>query len=89
MPLDPEHPAERIQTILRLAQASIVLTTGSLTNQLTSILDNTSVASHTVDYNKLVPSVKPSIASINRGDICHVLFTSGTTGVPKGMGVLY
>ena len=85
VPLDPEHPAERIQTIVSLAQTPVVLTTRNLENQLISILLDTGIISVYVDFTELTPSTKPSIGVVCRDDICHVLFTSGSTGTPKGI----
>ncbi|KAF8584768.1 acetyl-CoA synthetase-like protein [Ramaria rubella] len=85
VPLDPEHPPERIQTIIRLAQATIVLTTRELQDQLGSALPNTGVCVVLVDFRELSPASKPDVGPIGRDDISHVLFTSGSTGTPKGV----
>jgi non-ribosomal peptide synthetase component F len=85
VPLDPEHPTERIQTIVHLAQTPMVLTIRELENQLISVLLDTGINSVSVDYTELTPSTKPSIEMVCRDDICHVLFTSGSTGTPKGI----
>jgi acyl-CoA synthetase (AMP-forming)/AMP-acid ligase II len=37
-----------------------------------------------VDFQELTPAAKPDVGSAGHGDICHVLFTSGSTGIPKG-----
>lgn len=85
VPLDPEHPAERIQTIVRLAQAPMVLTTRELEKQLDSVLLDSGIGSVLVDFTELSPAAKPDVGLIGRDDICHVLFTSGSTGTPKGI----
>ena len=85
VPLDPEHPTERVQTIIRLAQTPMVLTTRELESQLDSALLDSGVDLVLVDFMKLTPTTKPDVGIIGRDDICHVLFTSGSTGTPKGI----
>jgi non-ribosomal peptide synthetase component F len=85
IPLDPEHPAERTQTVVHLAQASMVLTIKELANQLVSVLVDTSIGSLLVDFTKLTPATKPNNRPVGRDDVCHVIFTSGSTGTPKGI----
>ncbi|KAF8572696.1 acetyl-CoA synthetase-like protein, partial [Ramaria rubella] len=44
VPLDPEHPAERIRTIVELAQTKMVLTSSELESQVVSTLADTGVS---------------------------------------------
>jgi non-ribosomal peptide synthetase component F len=83
VPLDPEYPAERIQTIMGIAETTIVLTSTEIFNQLEGVV----LGSHNwlvVDVRNLSLASKPDAGPIMRGDVCHVLFTSGSTGTPKG-----
>ncbi|KAF8572686.1 AMP-dependent synthetase and ligase, partial [Ramaria rubella] len=84
VPLDPEHPAERIRTIVELAQTKMVLTSSELESQVVSTLADTGVSTVLVAYGGLSPAAKPDVGPVGRDDICHVLFTSGSTGTPKG-----
>ncbi|KAF8573140.1 acetyl-CoA synthetase-like protein [Ramaria rubella] len=88
VPLDPSYPVERIQMILGLADAKIVITGKDLKSQLDSIIPAGHVSSLVVDVLELSPSRKPRVA-VGRDDICHILFTSGTTGKPKGVVVTH
>lgn len=86
IPLDTEHPAQRINTIIRLSKSPIVLTTKELQTQMASMLAESEVILKVIDFKDLDPATKPYVC-VNRDDICHVLFTSGSTGTPKGMSV--
>lgn len=88
VPLDPEHPPERIRTIISLADSRIVLTSGELQQQFNDAMIGVDILSLPVDVHELSPSSKPDVGPIGRKDVCHVLFTSGSTGIPKGSGTL-
>ncbi|KAF8581317.1 amino acid adenylation [Ramaria rubella] len=85
VPLDIDHPAERIQTIIRLAQTTTVLTTKELLSGLASTILDGTVKAVSIDFRDLSPGAKPDVGRVSREDICHVLFTSGSTGTPKGV----
>ncbi|WP_405147638.1 non-ribosomal peptide synthase/polyketide synthase [Nocardia salmonicida] len=89
VPIDPDHPAERITRILRIAQPVCVLTTSRDAADL-PVRGHDVVALDTVDLAG-VP-VGP-IADAERVSpllpehTAYVIFTSGSTGLPKGVGV--
>ncbi len=89
LPLDPEHPADRISYILRDSHAETLLTTASL-------------ASHHPGFHGSVIAVDAEASSIRSethtrlptgeielgpDDLCYVIYTSGSTGRPKGVQV--
>jgi non-ribosomal peptide synthetase component F len=84
VPLDPEYPSERIQTILSLAESKIVLVSQELQGRFDQTVLGCGVESVLVDVRRLSPDRKPDVGHIGRHDISHVLFTSGSTGTPKG-----
>lgn len=83
VPLDPAHPVGRIQTILELSGAKVVLTSKTFQTQLESQNLGESVVFLALDIHSLSPAIKPDVY-VHHEDISHVLFTSGSTGTPKG-----
>ncbi|NMM55488.1 non-ribosomal peptide synthetase/type I polyketide synthase [Paenibacillus aquistagni] len=84
LPINPEHPKKRIQTILEQSNAKLIL------NPSSNILAN--------DFG--VPVINPrqslyysrdSLAAVNMNadQAAYVIFTSGTTGDPKGIVVTH
>ncbi|KAF8585350.1 acetyl-CoA synthetase-like protein [Ramaria rubella] len=88
VPLDPKHPPERVQTIVGLSQAAMVLTTRDLKMQLDMALIDTGVHTACVDFRESSLAAKPAVGPIDR-DIPRVLFTSGSTGTPKGVVLMH
>ncbi|GAA3419643.1 hypothetical protein GCM10018952_59950 [Streptosporangium vulgare] len=86
LPLDPDHPAERLAFMLDDSAASLVLTTAGLGDRLPAgtpraHADERSLpAGHAArtDEHPLVPVPGPA---------AYVIYTSGSTGTPKGVVV--
>ncbi|MDS1113174.1 amino acid adenylation domain-containing protein [Gordonia westfalica] len=73
VPVDPDHPAERIDYMLECADPVVVLT--SLDGVELDAFDDTPLT----DDDRLGPLTPDNLA--------YVLFTSGSTGRPKGVAV--
>ena len=86
VPLDPDHPAERLVARLRDSRASVILTE----DQLRDRLDASDVPVVTLDaLGKSLGEEDPGNPSVcvNPENLAYVIFTSGTTGRPKGVMV--
>lgn len=76
LPLDPEHPAGRRALVLRDACPRVVLTRAPIEGAECVLLDGTDET----PIDLPLPHVSP-------GDLAYVLYTSGSTGEPKGVMV--
>ena len=86
VPLDPSYPADRLQMMLDEAEATVLLTQPSLSDELSrpegcsTLLPDLSA---TLDD---VPATPP-LARNTPSSLAYVLFTSGSTGRPKGVAM--
>ncbi|WP_157129568.1 condensation domain-containing protein, partial [Nocardia amamiensis] len=88
VPLDPDHPAERIGHVLDTAQPVCVLTTTTDAVAVPShipvlcldTLDTGGRSGAPVGVGELLRPVRPE-------HVAYVIFTSGSTGRPKGVAV--
>ncbi|TCP59055.1 amino acid adenylation domain-containing protein [Tumebacillus sp. BK434] len=72
VPIDPTYPEERIATMLRVSDPALVLTDEKLAGLQQELA--------------LLPATNPT-SSVEPHNLAYVIFTSGTTGVPKGVMV--
>ncbi|KAK3328127.1 hypothetical protein B0T19DRAFT_461502 [Cercophora scortea] len=83
VPLDPSHPAARRQTVVGLVNAKVMLVTpltrvisDGLTEKVVEL--SSSMVNQMPDESSLPMLVRPENAA-------YTMFTSGTTGTPKGV----
>ncbi|SJN54191.1 Linear gramicidin synthase subunit D [Vibrio ruber DSM 16370] len=89
VPVDPEHPPQRLELIVQQAQPTLLLTVPELENFTTEFAGE--VPCHTLDDDwSLVAQEATDWQVPNRIEpehLAYVLFTSGSTGKPKGVAV--
>ncbi|MER5425189.1 non-ribosomal peptide synthetase/MFS transporter [Streptosporangium roseum] len=81
LPLDPDHPADRLAYVLSDAGARAVVTAPELRDRLPGDLP----AVFTEHLDEADPG--PVDSGVTPGDLAYVIYTSGTTGRPKGVAV--
>ena len=86
VPLDPTHPTARLKEILNSIDASVVVTSDSLASAFEGLVKHVVVVSaRTVSLQRRTEADDFYPATVGPQDPIFVLFTSGSTGQPKGM----
>uniref|UniRef100_UPI00210E8C6A non-ribosomal peptide synthetase n=1 Tax=Streptomyces sp. ODS05-4 TaxID=2944939 RepID=UPI00210E8C6A len=89
LPLDLDHPAERLEFMLTDAAPVLVLTAGTATGAVpvpagvrTLALDAPATAERLAG-----PAEGPALPAPGPADLAYVIYTSGSTGRPKAVGL--
>ena len=90
VPIDPNNPIGRIETILQDSSADIVVvdeTTKHLVSQLSTfnVVDLSEVQPDTCDL--AASREMDDVISLQPDDLAYMIYTSGSTGQPKGVPV--
>nr|WOZ30810.1 McfA [Coleophoma empetri] len=88
MPLGTSHPLERIETIVRNSEASIVLVDEKQKQRLSQLFTGSAsqlVAVETELFKQLPAQTVVPNTGVGPNDASWLIHTSGSTGVPKGV----
>ena len=91
VPINPVYPDERIQFIIRDCNIKIVLCDRFNHERALVLKNSSSVIDHVICIDDLKPPKQTSLPPVRSKDAlsegvpCYVIFTSGTTGIPKGV----
>ncbi|KAK9659811.1 hypothetical protein K7432_018472, partial [Basidiobolus ranarum] len=85
VPLDPNNPVERNLFIIDETKAQVVVTL----NQYKKRFGNQQLVLLDIDDKTIQQKDKenPMISKLTASNLCYVMYTSGSTGVPKGVMV--
>ncbi|MDW6002415.1 amino acid adenylation domain-containing protein [Vibrio mangrovi] len=82
IPVDASYPERRITMITRQSRSPLVLTTHQELNFLIPYMDKTVIA---IDTLNQYPQHYPQYVDVQEQSVAYIIFTSGTTGEPKGV----
>ncbi|MEW6737365.1 MAG: amino acid adenylation domain-containing protein, partial [Acidobacteriota bacterium] len=84
VPLDPHYPKERLAFMVSDIQANVLLTQGSISEELSTYSDARMIRLDT-DWQVIAQeSIETPDSKVLPDNLAYVIYTSGSTGKPKG-----
>jgi len=90
LPLDPAQPTARLATMLAETMVPVLITESAWIDQLPSHWGSLVVLDEVADEIAAQPTTAPDMTpgmAIHPEQLAYVMYTSGSTGVPKGIAV--
>ncbi len=84
-PLDPTYPPDRLHFMLRDSEAKLLITT----KEMQSLVPEYSGKKLFIDEIENLPDYKETLPKTNPKNLFILLYTSGSTGIPKGCMLEY
>ena len=88
LPLDPSYPRSRVEFICKDATARFIITTRSLSHELSGIAAEAICVDACAQEILLEPKFDPT-AGVADQQLAYVMYTSGSTGDPKGTAITH
>ncbi|WP_367867926.1 amino acid adenylation domain-containing protein [Pedobacter sp. WC2423] len=87
VPLDRHNPAERLQHMIRESKCKLIITDKWVPEQVKANCDSTELVD--IAYLQLAKPAAAIPVTVEPWDTAYLIFTSGTTGIPKGCQLLH
>ena len=84
VPLEPTHPESRIKFIMDDVKAKLVLTSSKHGEKFTSFIEVTTLVVDKEMARQFEPMAETAVTVSTPDNAAYLIFTSGTTGLPKG-----
>ncbi|KAJ8603963.1 hypothetical protein MRB53_041982 [Persea americana] len=82
--LDPAQPIERLRHIIRSVDAATLLASPEQADRLNGVIEDSLLLTDDLLQRIPISGASLSLPTVSSDDVAYVLFTSGSTGVPKG-----
>ncbi|OBB23887.1 hypothetical protein A5792_31400 [Mycolicibacterium peregrinum] len=85
LPIDPAHPEARVEFMIADAHPAAAVSTAGLAGRLAG----SDITVIDVDDPRIGTSPCTHLPEPNADDIAYIMYTSGTTGIPKGVAIAH